>query len=413
VKVFPASPFRLQLGGNFGAALYPLVAELSLKHAVQSLGSEEFSFDTTATNPSIAILADVYKSLNPQDLEGSAYENFFGKFRTELFSLGGKDAGAHFHVHGSTWLYLTSGVKEWAIQRFDTPLSKNHYWDNPASFFKECESSSNTSSVSLSDLNDSQAAAPQNIQEKDPFFRRWTDIDGRKLATCQWLESEDTYHVIQKAGQVLLLPAMWLHATRNLHPFTLGFAKQDHTELDAKWNPDWMAEYTRVYSSDPWRAAEISRRNLVHQPGDIAERIRLILCLCRSNQLDEAEVAIFNELLNDLTKACEANVLARHEVLYFFHRVMPMQLEIVKNMIRDYDLASNGKLGDTPPPNWIRLDEWQKRLHQIDLANPHEATGQQMNNAVKIPGTSGFANAVETGKVRDLRSSINKFNMFV
>jgi hypothetical protein len=143
IAVFGTGPFQLQLGSSI--IPIPKSGSISMETAVDRLASGAFAFGTQMGNPSSEILprAKLYKegfdnSAGPHEPAGDLlFENYFGQFATNIFSMSAMDAGAPFHHHSTAWLYLAAGAKRWFAAPWAYPLKKELLWGNPKEFLDD------------------------------------------------------------------------------------------------------------------------------------------------------------------------------------------------------------------------------------------------------------------------------------
>jgi len=343
--VYPTGPFHLQLGQNFGPGP-GATSKISLQDAVKALNrSNDLVFSTAGNNPSHTILPAVYKSLHRKVLGGSMYETYFNDFEVSLFSLGGLDAGVHFHYHACTWLYLASGAKEWVQQPWDAPLLTYHAWAKPAEWLLESE-------VPILDSHDSAHTVHVGANE-----------------TKHWLSGEHTFHTIQRAGQVMVQPSYWWHATRNLHPFTLGFGKQKLKVLDESSAPPLLkAQKDAMQNNHPY-AIELLTPFVENNPGDVSSRLRLLLLLLRTGRLKEAHSS-YKRAYRDLREAVQASVISPQDFEYAFSQKMSRYL----------NTAIDVALKDGTSAKLRFLRRWLKAHESIQLPKPLIRTTDSTND---------------------------------
>jgi hypothetical protein len=143
IAVYGTGPFQLQLGSSI--IPIPKSGSVTMETAVDRLASGAFAFGTQRGNPSSEILPKAKELLSkehdrsaPPAAKGDLlYENYFGKFATNIFSMSAMDAGAPFHHHSTAWLYLAAGVKRWFAAPWAYPLKKELLFCNPKDFLAD------------------------------------------------------------------------------------------------------------------------------------------------------------------------------------------------------------------------------------------------------------------------------------
>ena len=105
---------------------------------------------------------------------------------TLVLSMGGAQEGVRMATHGLAWIGLVAGRKLWYVA-------------------------------------DSSGDAPK---PDNPTCR-----DGDRIEMLRWGNRVGVTHCLQQAGEVMVVPTAWWHATCNLEPFTLGLGGQDSCDM--------------------------------------------------------------------------------------------------------------------------------------------------------------------------------------
>ena len=308
LNVFPTGPFHLQLGSTL-SALKP-VGSTTIRDAVNRLGEESFAFGTTRENPGYNIVQDtlrVVSNLQKSTLaahNGSTiFRDYFRHFHAHIFSMGGKNAGAPFHYHQSAWLYLCAGRKEWILAPYAHQMPVDVMW---------------TSLGKLKQQHDLQ----------------------------ELFQSDQVIHAVQHAGDLVLLPSFWIHATNNLDDYTTGLGGQQHPELNDR-DPPEMVEYREAFESDDWEAAaKIQKKCMDKHPEDSGSYLRFILMSLRHHDVEAARQTYYT--LRDIVyDALQRGIIVENDAYFLLVEQIGACVSDALGRIIAHDEAENG--GTLPP----------------------------------------------------------------
>ena len=191
VRVVSASSADSMLYSQFGRGAAPAEPQRFAAFAANASGMV-FSFgDEAETSPVEAVMpsglaAQAARVLERASLAAGDECAQSQPWHTPLVSAGGRRTGLRLHQHGAAWLYLLSGAKRWWLAHPESDL------------FHE---PSRAEAVALASVSDEA---------------EWPPPGAAPLCSVE-----------QRPGELLFVPAMWFHATRNTGGgLTLGVGAQ-------------------------------------------------------------------------------------------------------------------------------------------------------------------------------------------
>ena len=214
VRVVSASSADSMLYSQFGRGAAPAEPQRFAAFAANASGMV-FSFgDEAETSPVEAVMpsglaAQAARVLERASLAAGDECAQSQPWHTPLVSAGGRRTGLRLHQHGAAWLYLLSGAKRWWLAHPESDL-----FDEP----------SRAEAVALASVSDEA---------------EWPPPGAAPLCSVE-----------QRPGELLFVPAMWFHATRNTGGgLTLGVGAQ--TVLSSLPREAALAEVSALHRAFP------------------------------------------------------------------------------------------------------------------------------------------------------------------
>jgi hypothetical protein len=330
MNVFPSGPFHLQLGST----LVPLdpIGATTLRAALNRLDDGTFAFGTTRDNPGypiahdvVGVVANLRRRNNALHANStSIFLDYFRKFNSHIFSMGGLHSGAPFHFHQSAWLYLCAGQKEWIAAPYLHVLPQDLVW------------------MSLA-----------KIKARHDF----RDI----------FSSDNVIHAVQQPGDLVLLPSFWHHATLNLADYTVGLGGQQHPGLNNN-DPDDMVDYRVAQEAGDWvTSAAVEKRAMELHPADMGAALRFILMSLRSLDVDSARQTYY-QLREKVLAAFTDGVLTENDVMFLLVDQLGVCVQDALAHVAKRDKEANG--GVLPPQatdDFLRIMALREEVQSIVL----------------------------------------------
>ena len=126
---------------------------------------------------------------------------------------------------------------------------------------------------------------------------------------------------MQSAGDIVLVPNTWYHATLSLANFTAGIGGQDHPRnVDMFPYAAETVSYNDHYEAQDWKGALNAYRH-IDRPGDVGLSVRRVLMNLRSHDLDSAW-AVYSELRRDVVEGIRSGLLFQSDADFLFGEVV-------------------------------------------------------------------------------------------